>query len=139
MLQNNVLVGGCFDVLHIGHIRFLKKAKSLGNYLIVLLESDENIKKLKGVNRPFHNVKERKEVLESLRYVDEIITLPKIIDNKIYDNLVKKIKPDIIAITEGDLLIERKQEQAKSVGAELKIIKKYKSHSSSKIADLLGF
>ena len=139
MLKNKVLVGGCFDVLHLGHIRFLKKAKSLGNYLVVLLESDENIKKLKGVNRPFHNIRERREVLESLKYIDEVVILPKHVNDKTYDNLIKKIKPNVIATTEGDLLINKKREQAKSVGAKLKIIKKYKSHSSSKIADLLGF
>jgi len=139
MLKNKVLVGGCFDVLHLGHIRFLKKAKSLGNYLVVLLESDENIKKLKGVNRPFHNIRERREVLESLKYIDEVVILPKHVNDKTYDNLIKKIKPNVIATTEGDLLINKKREQAKSVGAKLKIIKKYKSHSSSKIVDLLGF
>jgi len=139
MLENKVLVGGCFDVLHLGHIRFLKKAKSLGNYLVVLLESDENIKKLKGVNRPFHNIKERREVLESIKHIDKVIVLPKHVNDKTYDNLIKKIRPDVIATTEGDLLINKKREQAKSVGAKLKIIKKYKSHSSSKIADLLGF
>ena len=111
MTKKTILIGGCFDVLHLGHIRFLKKAKSFGNYLVVLLESDENIKKLKGLNRPFHNIKERQEILESLRYVDEIITLPRLMNNKTYDNLVKKIKPDMIAITKGDHLIKRKQEQ----------------------------
>ena len=48
MTKGKVLVGGCFDVIHIGHIQFLKRAKSFGDCLIVLLESDENIKRLKG-------------------------------------------------------------------------------------------
>jgi len=139
MSQSKIIVGGCFDIVHIGHVKFLKRAKSFGNYLIVLLESDENIKKLKGGNRPFHNIRERKEVLESLKSIDEVVILPKHVNDKTYDNLVKKIKPNVIATTEGDLLINKKREQAKSVGAKLKIIKKYKSHSSSKIADLLGF
>jgi len=139
MTKKTILTGGCFDILHLGHVRFLKKVKSLGNYLIVLLESDENTKKLKGRNRPFHNIDERREVLESLKYIDKVIVLPKHVNDKTYDNLIKKIKPDVIATTEGDLLINKKRKQAISVGAKLKVIKKYKSHSSSKIADLLGF
>lgn len=135
MFKITVLVGGCFDVLHVGHVKFLKKAKSFGDYLIVLLESDVNIKKLKGPTRPFHNQKERKEVLKSLRFVDEIIVLPDVITNKTYDDLIKKIKPNIIAITKGDPIADKKLIQAKSVGAKLKIVKKYKSHSSSKIMD----
>ena len=86
-----VLVGGCFDVLHIGHVKFLRQAKSFGDYLIVLLESDANIKKLKGSTRPIHNQKERKEVLEALKFVDKVIILPDVVNNIFYDNLVKKI------------------------------------------------
>ena len=48
MISKIVLVGGCFDMLHVGHVEFLRKSRSFGDYLIVLLESDENIKKLKG-------------------------------------------------------------------------------------------
>lgn len=139
MVKIKVLVGGCFDILHIGHVKFLKKARSFGDYLIVLLESDENIKELKGNNRPFHNLKERKETLESLKFVDKVICLPKIVTNKTYDNLIKKIKPNIIAITEDDSIKDKKLRQTKSVGAKLKVIKKYKSRSSTQITELLGF
>jgi len=139
VVKIKVLVGGCFDILHIGHVKFLKKARSFGDYLIVLLESDENIKELKGNNRPFHNLKERKETLESLKFVDKVICLPKIVTNKTYDNLIKKIKPNIIAITEDDSIKDKKLRQTKSVGAKLKVIKKYKSRSSTQITELLGF
>lgn len=94
MSKIKILIGGCFDILHIGHIKFLKKARSFGDYLIVLLESDANIKKLKGNSRPFHSQKERKEILLSLKFVDKIIILPDIVDNTFYDNLIKKIKPN---------------------------------------------
>lgn len=133
MTTRKVLVGGCFDVIHIGHVKFLKKAKSFGDNLIILLESDENIKRLKGNSRPFHNQKERKEILESLKFVDKVIVLPNIVNHESYNKIIKKIKPEVIAITEGDSIKDKKLAQAKSVGAELKIIKKYKSHSTSKI------
>lgn len=139
MSKIKVLVGGCFDILHVGHVKFLKKASSFGDYLIVLLESDTNIKKLKGNSRPFHNQKERKEVLESLNFVNKVIILPDIVTHKTYDDLVKKIKPNIIAITEGDPIKDKKLFQAKSVGAKLKVVKKHKSHSSTKIAKLVIF
>lgn len=128
-----ILVGGCFDILHIGHVKFLKKAHSLGNCLVVFLESDENIKKLKGNKRPIHNFKERKQILESLKFVNKVIAVPKYATDKIYNNLIKKIKPNIIAITTNDPIKDKKLTQAKSVGAKLVTIKKYKNYSSSSI------
>lgn len=132
-----VLVGGCFDILHIGHVKFLKKAKSFGDYLIVLLESDINIKKLKGPTRPIQNEKQRKEILSSLKFVDKIIMVPNNANHEIYNKLVKKLKPSVIAITEGDPIKHIKLLQAKSVGAKLKIVKMYKSLSTTKITKLL--
>lgn len=137
MTKQIVLTGGCFDILHIGHIKFLKKAKRFGDFLVILLESDENIKKLKGKGRPFHNLSERKETLEALRFVDKVIVLPKKVTDKTYDDLIKKIKPNAIAVTQDDPLISKKLSQAKSVGAELKIVKKFKSHSTTSIKNLL--
>lgn len=98
--QSIVLAGGCFDVLHPGHIIFLQKAKKAGDILIVLLESDERIKMLKGILRPVHNQKERALILSALQAVDFIILLPSLNDKK-YDEILLKIKPDTIALTRG--------------------------------------
>ena len=68
---SNCQVEGCFDILHVGHVEFLKEARSFGDYLIVLLESDENIKKLKGKGKPIFSLKERITVLKAIKYVDE--------------------------------------------------------------------
>ena len=133
-----VLVGGCFDILHLGHIRFLKEAKSFGDYLVVALESDETTKRLKGEGRPIHNQKERKEILESLKFVDEVIELPEMKSAEDYKNLVTRVRPSIIAITEGDSIKEIKEKLAKSVGAKLIEIKKIKDLSSTKLAKLIG-
>ena len=135
MKLKKVLVGGCFDILHVGHIKFLKKAKSFGDYLIVLLESDENIKKLKGSGKPIFSLKERIAVLKSIKYVGKIIVVPINPTHETYLKLIKKIKPNIIAITEGDILEKHKLNQAKLVGAKLKVIKKYKNYSSSKVVN----
>jgi len=132
-----VLVGGCFDILHYGHVRFLKEARGLGDYLIVALESDENTKRLKGTGRPIHNQKQRKEILESLNFVDEVISLPKMKRDVDYKNLVIKIKPNVIAITEGDRVKDKKENYAKVVGARLVEIKKTSDLSSTKLAKLI--
>ena len=86
------MLNGCFDILHIGHIRLFSFAKSLGYYVIVGLNSDASVKKLKGNDRPIVCEEERKEILESIRYVDEVIIFNE--DNPC--ELIKKIKPDIL-------------------------------------------
>lgn len=129
-----VLAGGCFDVLHPGHVVFLEKAKKVGDHLLVLLESDKKIKKLKGEGRPVHAQKERVLSLSALESVDFIVCLPFMEKDFEYDELILKIKPDIIAATKGDKGIEHKKRIAKKIGAKLvyvtKIIGQY---STSKI------
>lgn len=132
-IKNKVLVGGCFDILHYGHIKFLKKAKKLGDYLVVALESDVNVKRLKGKGRPYHSQKQRKEMLLSLKFVDEVIILKDKMTDTDYLNLVKRIKPSIIAITKDDPIANKKSIQAKEVGAYLVKILKTKSPSTTKI------
>ena len=135
--MKSVLVGGCFDILHLGHVKFLKKAKSFGDYLIVLLEPDANIKKLKGSTRPLQNERQRKEILFSLNFVDKVILVPNNATGETYNKIVKKLKPSVIATTQGDPIKHIKLLQAKSVGAKLKVIKMYKSLSTTKITQLL--
>ena len=80
---------------------------------------------------------QRKEVLLSLKFVDKVIKVPDNPTYKTYYDLVKKIKPSAIAITEDDPIRLEKQRQAKAVGAKLKTIRKFKNHSSSRIKKLL--
>ncbi|MBP6098734.1 MAG: adenylyltransferase/cytidyltransferase family protein [Candidatus Levybacteria bacterium] len=117
-----ILVGGCFDLIHPGHITFLTEAKKLGDFLVVLLESDEAILKLK--KKLFQNQDDRGLILQSLRMVDLVIPLHGILKDHDYYTIVKKIKPDIIAITENDRQISNKMKQANETGAELKIVTK---------------
>jgi len=133
-----VLTGGCFDILHIGHVRFLSEAKRMGDYLVVLLESDKRVKKLKGKNRPVFIQKERAEMLSALESVDLIVLLPTIQNDSDYLNLVMKIKPDIIAVTENDPIIEKKRIQAKRIRGELKVVSFRGTVSTSKLAKILG-
>jgi rfaE bifunctional protein nucleotidyltransferase chain/domain len=136
--MKTVLVGGCFDLLHFGHISFLKQAKTLGDYLIVALESDENVRRMKGEARPIHTQKQRKEMLESLLFIDEVIPLPTMHNDSDYYELVRKIKPSVVAITQGDTAKVKKTEQAQEVGAQLIEIPKIHTPSTSQLVKLLG-
>jgi FAD synthetase len=133
-----VLVGGCFDILHFGHISFLNTAKSYGDTLIVLLESDENVKKMKGPSRPIHSQTQRKVMLESLCSVDTVISLPPLSGDNAYMEFVQKIHPSVIAITEGDTFTTQKQQQAHSIKAKLVVIPKVHTPSTSQLAMLIG-
>ena len=74
MQTTNIWVNGCFDILHIGHIRLLQYAKSLGDKLIVGIDTDDRIKESKGHSRPFNNLKDRKAFLEEIASVDNVVT-----------------------------------------------------------------
>ncbi|MDD5644268.1 MAG: D-glycero-beta-D-manno-heptose 1-phosphate adenylyltransferase [bacterium] len=87
-----VFTNGCFDLLHIGHIRYLKSAKELGDCLIVGLNSDSSVKSIKGRDRPYICEDERKEILESLEFVDEAV----LFDEPTPMELIKSIKPDML-------------------------------------------
>lgn len=87
-----VFTNGCFDILHKGHIDYLKKSKALGSKLVVGLNSDASVRRLKGDKRPINNQEDRKYLLEALQFVDEVI----IFDEDTPYNLIKRIQPDII-------------------------------------------
>lgn len=116
------MVGGCFDILHPGHLVFLEKAKEQGDYLIVLLESDKKVRKLKGEGRPINPQKLRAKALSEQGFVDEVISLPYMEDPSEYDGLVAKIKPDIIAATAGYAHEDFLKRSAKLAGAKYKIV-----------------
>jgi len=135
--MKKVLVGGCFDLIHFGHIEFLTSAKKFGDILVVALESDENVRRMKGETRPIHTQKQRKAMLESLRMVDEVIMLKPLRTDAEYETLVKTVHPAIIAITQGDPIETKKREHAKHIQAEIIIIPKIHTPSTSQLAKLL--
>ncbi len=132
--HKSVLVGGCFDVLHPGHLEFLEKSRNLGNSLCILLESDENIKILKGINRPLNKQIIRAENLSKLNFVDYIILLKNVPSSQYYYNLVKLVRPAIIAVTADDPLLNIKKEQANLVGGKvIEVMKRDTRYSSTKL------
>ena len=137
-LKKIVLVGGCFDLIHFGHLKFLEAAKNQGDYLIVALESDEFIRKHKR-ELPVHKQFERAEILSNLIMVDMIVMLPLFDTNKDYFELVKKILPSIIAVTEGDKELENKKKQATEIKAQVKeVVTNLKKFSTSNIVKIFN-
>jgi FAD synthetase len=131
--QKIILVGGCFDLVHLGHLIFLQKAKSKGSILIVLLESDQTIKHLKGKNRPINSQINRANFLTHLKSVDFIVLLPEMKNDQDYQDLISKIHPDIIAVTRGDSKLVIKKSEARSVGAKLLIVTNSISNQSTSL------
>ena len=127
--MKTVFTNGCFDILHPAHIRLLKYCKSLGK-VVVGLNSDNSVKRLKGDSRPFFSQEDRRFMLESCKYVDKV----HIFDEDTPLALIKIIVPDII-VKGGDYSPD------KVVGsglAEIKIFEYIDGHSTTKIIKNLG-
>ena len=86
-----VCTNGCFDILHIGHVRYLEKTKTFADYSIVLLNSDVSVKNIKGPTRPIYGENDRAELLSALRCVDYVV----LFDEDSPRNLLDEIKPDV--------------------------------------------
>ena len=130
-----VFTNGCFDIIHSGHLDLLKEAKSYGDKLIVGLNSDKSVSKLKGPERPIIGQSERKKILSALKFVDEVIIFNE--ENPL--KLIKKLKPSII-VKGADYTKEKVVGGAfvESYGGEIKLVKLTKGKSSSKIINKLS-
>ncbi len=126
--QNKTIVftNGCFDIIHPGHIKILKTAKSAKNILIVGLNSDSSIKEIKGKTRPIFKEKARIQILESIEFVDFII----LFKEKTPYNLIKTLKPDIL-VKGGDW--KKGQIVGNNIAKKVVRIKLQKGYSTSKI------
>lgn len=132
-----VALNGCFDILHIGHIKLLKYAKSLGHKLIVGINSDKSVKLLKGKLRPINNETERKEFLLSIKYVDEVF----IFNEKNAVNFLKQVKPDFY-IKGGDYNLKNMNQDElsylQSINSSIKFYSYVDNHSTSSIIEKIS-
>ena len=101
-----VFTNGCFDILHAGHVRYLAQAKAKGDRLVVGLNNDQSISRLKGPNRPINPLEERAVVLSSLGSVDWVIPFGQLENNDTPSKLIEQVKPDIL-IKGGDYTIDQ--------------------------------
>ena len=94
-MYKTVFVNGTFDVLHRGHIDLLNYARSLGDYVVVGIDSDERVRKMKGRTRPINRLMDRAHMLANLKAVDEVRFFG---DDNELEGLVKEVKPDIMVV-----------------------------------------
>ena len=90
-----VWTNGCFDILHKGHIELFRYAKSLGDELVVGIDTDEKVKKDKGTNRPINNLQDRIMVLQSIKYIDKVIPFD---STRELSDTIRWYKPNIMVI-----------------------------------------
>ncbi|MDP7037281.1 MAG: D-glycero-beta-D-manno-heptose 1-phosphate adenylyltransferase [Candidatus Marinimicrobia bacterium] len=128
-LKNKIVfTNGCFDILHAGHVHLLTEAKSLGDRLLIGLNSDQSIQNLKGLDRPLNPVEARASVLESLSIVDGVT----IFQEDTPYNLIKKIIPHVL-VKGGDYSIENVvgADTVREAGGEVALIPILKGYSTS--------
>ena len=125
-----VFTNGCFDILHVGHVRYLTAAKKFGDVLIVGLNTDASVKKLKGDSRPVNNEKDRAEVLLGLKAVDYVVFF----GEQTAENLISEIKPDIY-VKGGDYTLETLPEAkiVQSYGGQIEFIQLVEGKSTTNI------
>lgn len=131
-----VLANGCFDFFHVGHIRYLAGAKKLGDCLIVAVNSDEQVKKLKGENRPLISEAERAEIISALRFVDYVTIFPE----PTVEELLRAVRPDFHA-KGTDYTVETVPERAivLEYGGQTAIVGDPKDHSSTELINNYEF
>lgn len=114
-----VLTNGCFDILHVGHVRYLQKARALGDLLVVGVNTDESVRRLKGPDRPINAERDRAEVLAALECVDYVT----LFDEDTPIELIRAVQPDIQA-KGGDYVAEEmpEAEVMRSIGGHIEII-----------------
>lgn len=135
--QNKTIIttNGCFDILHAGHVRYLKQAGQFGDVLIVCLNSDESVKRLKGPTRPLNTQNDRAEVLAALKSVDYVV----IFEEDTPSDILEKIKPDI-HVKGGDYTEETlpEAEIIKKAGGKIKFIPLVEGRSTTNIINKIN-
>ena len=130
-----VLANGCFDVLHVGHVRYLEGARKLGDILIVGINSDAQVALQKGAGRPVLSANERAEIVVSL----ESVTYVTIFDEPTVEQLLLALKPDVHAKgTDYTAETVPERDVVRSYGGEVAIVGDPKDHSTSAIIARLG-
>ena len=133
--QTVVLVTGVFDLLHSAHLKFLKKAKSCGDILLVGIESDARVIKLKGKDRPINPLNVRIKNISNLNFVDYVFALPEKFKTKVdFNHLLSLLKPNIYAASSHTPHLKIKQQLITAHGGQLKIVMSQdKSVSTTKL------
>ena len=132
-----VLTNGCFDLLHVGHVRYLQQASELGDCLAVAVNGDESVRSLKGPGRPINSAADRAEVLAALSCVDFVIIFPAIRATAV----ILAVRPAIY-VKGGDYTVEsldvEERGALEEVGAQIQILPMVPGKSTSNIIDRMS-
>ena len=138
--EDLVVVTGVFDLLHVGHLRFLCAARELGDRLVVGVESDERVRRWKGPDRPIQTQDDRCELLSALRVVDDVFLIEgERVEPDYYVELLRPLHARYLAVTANDPLLEAKRAAMAEIGVELRVvIPRVENYSTSHLIKLLG-
>jgi rfaE bifunctional protein nucleotidyltransferase chain/domain len=129
-----VLTNGCFDLLHVGHVRYLQAAGALGDALVVAINGDDSVRELKGKGRPLNSEKDRAEIVAALACVDYAVIFPEIRVTR----MIEKVRPAIY-VKGGDYtpatLHSEERAALEKVGAEIRILPFEPGHSTSDLIE----
>lgn len=127
-----VFTNGCFDIIHAGHVRYLTTAKNFGDVLIVGLNTDESVRKLKGASRPINTQEDRAEVLSGLKAVDYVIFF----GEATAENLIAEVKPNVY-VKGGDYTLETLPEAKiiQSYGGRVELVNLVVGRSTTNIVE----
>ncbi len=125
-----VFTNGCFDILHLGHVRYLREARSLGDILVVGLNTDESVRKLKGPSRPVQDQDARAEIMAALGCVDAVA----LFGEDTPEELIRRVRPDVL-VKGGDYRVESiaGAEFVQSYGGAVKALQFVPGHSTTAI------
>ncbi len=128
--EHITLANGCFDVLHVGHIRYLHAARKLGGKLVVAVNSDDSVRALKGAGRPVMPAEERAEILAALADVDVVVIFPE----KDVRAIIREIRPDFQAKgTDYTAEAVPERDEVEACGGRVAIVGDPKNHSATEI------
>jgi len=129
-----VATNGCFDLLHVGHVRYLQAAQALGDFLAVGLNSDDSVRELKGIGRPITSENDRAELLAALQCVDLVTVFPQIRATQ----FIAAVRPAIYVKGgdyRGETLDEQERAVLKEIGAEIRLIPFEAGYSTSRLIE----
>ena len=131
-----VFTNGCFDILHVGHVRYLAATKRLGDILVVGLNSDASVRELKGIGRPLNSQDDRAEVMAALEVVDHVI----IFAEKRVSHLLREMRPQVYA-KGGDYTVDSLDSEEvvalKEINARIEILPLVPGKSTSKLVQII--
>jgi len=129
-----VFTNGCFDLLHVGHVRYLQAARALGDALLVAINGDESVRALKGEGRPLNRAEDRAELIAALECVDHVVTFPEVRATQ----LLEIVRPAIY-VKGGDYTADSLHAEERAalerIGAEIRILPFEAGHSTSALLE----